>query len=707
MACLQDADCPGACDGFQCRPLPDSCGTARRLDLSSGTVTVNGDTTKAGDDTQLSCRLPGSSGKDLVYVFELKEPRRLTAVVTPQAGGSLQPIVELRGNCSNADPLQALACSFAGASSSRSAVLTADGLSAGTYFLWVDAEAQTTGAFTLQVTTEAADTGEGCGAPSPLKFVGGKAEVNGDTRARRDDLSASCGGQGAADAVYAVELANAGRLRLSVSSTDMTFKPLLSVRADPCADGSSANQLGCAKPAATGLAQLEFPSLAAGRYYVVVDGATAGTGGAFHLKAELLAAVGPPTNDTCAAAIPIALPTGGLGSVSLQGDTSAASADTGGSCFGSGPDLVYQLQLSAPRKVVATVSPLLGSQLNPSIYLRPTGKCTSDSPADQLGCGLASQSGAVGTLVLPTVPAGTYDLWVDGQNSTKGAFDLTVDVSMAPPTPANDTCGTATPVSLGNSPVTMLGTTYGAVDDTQTCAAPAGGYSPDVVYAVSVGGSAPRSITVDLHAATQGFLPVVSLRDALSCQSPGPDMAPHCAWADALFSDRLTLTWPAVSPGLHYLWVEGDAYSLGDYSLRLEPGDAIAPAPNDTCANAALLDQTSAGDTRGATNGAQEQCGFFLGSNGEDAPDVAFKVTLLASRALSVTVTPDPTDGKLFRPVVYIRSGCGPTGVRVAPCQMAPGYGMPVTVTTPTLAPGTYIIWVDGAGFSSGRFTIR
>ena len=93
-----------------------------------GLVTVNGDTTRAADDTQLTCRLPGSVGNDLVYVFEIADARRVTAVVTPRPGSALQPIVELRANCSAEGP-QNLGCAFPAASSNEDS-LSVDGVSA-------------------------------------------------------------------------------------------------------------------------------------------------------------------------------------------------------------------------------------------------------------------------------------------------------------------------------------------------------------------------------------------------------------------------------------------------------------------------------------------------------------------------------------------------------------------------------------------------
>jgi hypothetical protein len=69
-------------------------------------------------------------------------------------------------------------------------------------------------------------------------------------------------------------------------------------------------------------------------------------------------------------------------------------------------------------------------------------------------------------------------------------------------------------------------------------------------------------------------------------------------------------------------------------------------------------------------------------------------------------VVPDPTEGLLFRPVVYVRAGvCSLTSPNG--CVTAPGYGGTASLTLPNLPMGNYAVTVDGAGMSSGKFTIK
>ena len=79
------------------------------------------------------------------------------------------------------------------------------------------------------------------------------------------------------------------------------------------------------------------------------------------------------------------------------------------------------------------MKPLLGSPLHPSVYLRSSGQCDTDSLTAQIGCAtLGAPDGSV-TLRLPAVEAGTWYLWVDGQQATAGAFDLSL--TFEAPTP--------------------------------------------------------------------------------------------------------------------------------------------------------------------------------------------------------------------------------------------------------------------------------
>lgn len=695
-----------------CAHVPDSCASAAALDLSFGMAEVQGDTTYADDDTTLSCALPGSEGRDVVYVVSLATRSSFEAIAVPKPGSALKPVLQLRRVCNNADNALSLACAYATTNTSMTR-LSIDSVDPGTYFLWLDSEGSEAGAYTLTVKLDPAAIGESCATPRTVLVADNPVELTGDTGPLTDDAFGTCGGQGAGDAVFRLENVAARRVRFEVSAVEGGWAPVVYLRSGACDDATRANQLGCAL-GTSGPAVLDIPRLEAGRSFVVVDGAAHMSAGAkagkFRLRVVPLEAIGPPTNDGCSAAAALTLPL--TGQVTAQGDTSNALNDALG-CNGSGNDLVYSFDLPQARQVVVRAVALSGSSFRPSLYLRRSGKCDSEMLADQVGCAVGNVGGSA-TLSLPNLAAGTWYLWVDGASATSGPFDLVVETAAPVPSPANDTCVGMQSVSVASGPVTVNGTTLGAGDDTSSCQYPEGLFSPDVVYNVSV--PTRRSLGIEVKAlAGSSLRPVVTLRAPGQCDSTSMGTELYCGWNDSQFVDRVAFTLPDVPAGDYPVWVDGDVGSQGPFTLRLTPGPVISPPANDDCSSIAMapaltLGNAVIGDTRGAAPTTQGMCAMPAGSNGEAAPDVVYKFVLTQAKSVVVTVTPDANDGQLFRPVVYVRgnfnaSCADPQAVKG--CSAATAYGSAATVSLPNLPAGTYFVWVDGAGLSSGKFSLK
>lgn len=717
VACLTDSDCAaGVCDVSRhvCALLPDACGTAQPLALGPTVLEVLGDTTRAADDTLLSCALPGTTGRDLVYTFTVDQPGHLLATASAASGSALQPLLGLRRACSSLATTDNVTCAYGGVGSAP-AQLTAD-LQPGPYWLWLDGDGDTSGPFKLDVQLLPISTQASCAAPAPLVFSGGKAEASGDTRGHTDDSAGLCGGVGASDVVYTFELTAPQSAHVTLAPSGL-YAPVVYVRGADCTDTEVTAQLWCGGSQPGQNLDVVLPRLEAGKYHLFVDGAHAtgdSASGPFHLTVQLGAPVPPPDNDDCQAAQALPVPGSGVGSFMVHGDTTAANNDALG-CYGLGPDVVYSLDLAAPTRVAMRVTPSGGSPLRPSLYLRQVGACASEYPADELGCSAAAQPGSMATLLMPSLPAGQYFVWVDGVQGTAGAFDLAVDLSAAPPAPPNDDCSSAKPLSLASGPVTVTGTTVSAHDDAHlSCTLPYGGFSPDVVYTLEL--PTAQALAIDLNAASGSALrPIFGLRVPGACASADPFDEQACAWDDPQIASRTVLTLPNLAAGTYALWVEGDAATQGEFSLRVVSSPPVSAPPNDRCGVSTLQALTpgssATGDTRAAANDDWGNCGFPVEANGENAPDVVFPLTLGTTQTVTVTVTPDPLTGTLFRPVVYVRAPgqCATTVTAVHPlgCQSASDYGQSASVTLPNLAPGTYNVWVDGAGLSSGGFSIR
>ncbi len=696
-----------------CALQPDGCGTAQALMLGAGPLEIFGDTTRATDDTSLACALPGSLGNDLVYSFQIDRPAKLTVAAEALSGSALIPVLGLRSVCNSIDPADNTSCAY-GANAIGAATLSADVLP-GTWYLWVDGEGATAGAFKLTLTLSEANAGI-CTSPIRLFFTGGIAETVTDTRGAPDEGRGLCGGAGAPEHAYAFDLVRPQRVSVEVEPLTAQFAPAIYVRGSACSDATASGQLACTVASPGAKTTVDLPRLPAGRYHLFIDGSGStaeSKAGPYRLKVSLLDTVPPPPNDTCAGAAALPAAMNGLGLVTLQGDTSAATHNALG-CGADGPDVVYRLSLPGPRRVAARVQPLSGSSLRPAVYLRQSGQCESQNLAHQLGCGAGTAAGSTAALSIPSLPQGEYFLWVDGLQGTSGAFELGVELAAAPSPPANDTCGAAASLALASGVVTVTGTTVSAGDDASLwCTEPIGSFSPDVVYAVDV--PVRQALAIDVTAAAgSALLPVFSLRAPMKCQSDALLDNLSCAWSDPVLTSRTVLNLPEVEPGRYSLWVEGDGSTQGAFSVRVVTSAPVPVPENDWCGSSIIPTLTPgmpvSGDTRAAVDDSTGGCGGVAGANGEYGRDVLYRFSVLQTQTVKLTVTPDAMTGALFRPLVYVQaaSACGSTTPSATiGCAAAANFGDSVVLNLGTLAAGTYNVWVDGEGQSSGSFSIR
>ncbi len=717
VVCRSDADCgTGTCRDNACLPLPDGCATATVVTLpDQGSIEISGDTTKALNDARAPCAYASGNAGDLVYRLSLKWRRRVVAVARRASGSALRPLLWLKSSCDPAEPETAFGCGWL-ATNSDEAHLSAD-LPAGEYYLWIDGDGDSAGAFTLKLSTDVAPPGDSCGAPEEVLPFTSEVTLTGDTSEFTNDAAGTCGGLASPDRVYALELVQPQRLRAELTALDGGYYPVVYVRRGSC-DGTD-SQLACGRAPTVGpasVAVVDVPRAEAGDYFVFVDGTSATTGvssGPYRLRLSLSAPLSTPPNDACDSESPLTL---GMGQASASGDTTSATNDTYGTCGGTGPDVVFRLTLQQTAQVSLRAT-ATGGTLRPMLYVRRPGQCGSTASADQLGCAIAPPGSSTAALLLPQLLPGDYHVWVDGYGGTKGAFTLTAEATAPAQPVASDSCSTSQAVSLASGAVTLSGSTSGAKDDAYSCEV--GGTAPDVVYTVEV--PAQGSLSVDLRAMPGSPLrPVMYLRKPGACASTALADEVFCAYGDPQIPDRAVYVVPSLPAGAYALWVDGDYATHGPFSLRVGFGAAIAQPANEHCNSLQLPllpllplgGAATTGDTRGATNDAKGACGGPIGSNGEDAPDVVYRFSLVSPQTVTVTVTPDVADGQLFRPVVYVRGpgslACSSTAAADQKgCATASGYGGTASLTLANLPTGTYYLWVDGAGQSAGRFTVK
>lgn len=720
VECVANGDCAsGVCTAAQsCAPVPDSCSAALLLDLSQGLASVTS-TTEAGlDDVKPSCAL-GQGAKDLVYLVRLPSAGRLVARAIPAEPALYQPVLSLSSRCPGSSTDE-LACAYASTGTSGGAEVAAE-LDKGDYFLWLDGDSATSGRFTLTVKLEQPVEGDYCSSPLPLDLSSGLAVVTGSTAgpadggSYRDDTFGSCGGSGQ-DVFYSVQVTMPVRLTAEVSSLAQGFDPIVYLRRPgECASESGGSQLACASTSLNSQARIDLPRLEPGTYSLIVDGDSFSTrsSGPFQLKVQTTTALVPPTNDDCSNPTVINQPAGGVGIVTVSGDTSTALSDaTSGACGGAAPDVVYALHLTSNRKVIARVTPTSGSW-TPVVYVRSAGNCASGDASSLLACNRANQAGGSTAVTVANLPAGDSYLWVDGIGSGAGAFSLSVEFADPPAPPANDGCASPQVLTGSGGLFTVQGTTTGANDDVQTCTYPLGAFGSDVVYRLDV--PAQASVSIDVQSSTGSSLqPVIQMKKPNACASDLSSDELFCAWPDPADPSRVTRVLGDVPPGQYFLWVDGDATTHGAFQLKATLGTPAAVPANDSCANSIPLSANVpvVADTRSASNDSSGFCGSGAESSGVFAPDVVFHFDNPSAATRTLTVIPDPYDGKLLRPVVYVRGpGSALCGSLAQSSQVACGVGTTLggtlTLSLPNLPAGTFYVWVDGVAQQSGRFTLK
>lgn len=247
------------------------------------------------------------------------------------------------------------------------------------------------------------------------------------TNASPDTLLACATTTGNPDVFYRLTLGAPADLTVtSAGKRPGTVDTALGLRAQPCASGAT---LACADLSGTGVETLRARALPAGTYTLVVQ-ATAATASQVVLRGYADPPAPAPANDTCAAPRAITFAPGSA-TTTVTADTFFANDDYAGSCnpVPNSPELVYALNLTAPRTVTITAAGTPFPNGNPSasaaaIYLR-SGSCDGGT---ELGCDVETSFAATITTALQP---GTYYLFVEGQG-LRGAGQVTVDVTLSP-----------------------------------------------------------------------------------------------------------------------------------------------------------------------------------------------------------------------------------------------------------------------------------
>jgi len=379
--------------------LSDAC---RRAPLLASGPVVTGSTEGAANDAEASCG-GGAQGLDSPWRFDLASRSRVRIV---EHSDDVAPVVHVRRACNDAE--SETACGESALASSDAAVTGF--FDPGAYTVFADArDRDTAGHYTLSLETAplagSGTLGDGCG--DAVALGGASNTVLGDTFTARDDVAGSCGGSGAADVVYRLDVARRSRFRASLDGEEA---PHVLVAWRRC--GDRASEVGCGP-------QLD-DVLTPGTYFVGVDGATSEALGRFQLQ-WVLQDLGPQSA-ACAGAPLLAQGRVAGGTTVGAGDRFATSCGAPRDIAPSGPDRVFRLSLASRARVRLEVT---ATGFDALLALRKScGDAVRSSGSVELACS-GEADGARRTVIETTLDGGTYWAVVDGQSpNDQGAFAL-------------------------------------------------------------------------------------------------------------------------------------------------------------------------------------------------------------------------------------------------------------------------------------------
>lgn len=692
------------------------CATAPLVALTAGSATISDDTSKYTDQfSGLTCRSTTSTTSTLdapqaYYRIAGKQDQWYRFVLKPSFSSAYM-YAFTNNTCTEATI--ATDCQSAGVTGASSRSAASSTSPRAMYFkspaaadvrFGVDSTFND-GAFTLDVEELALPTNATCATATPLVFFNGKATLRGDTHETLtpDEFPAvKCGTitMDGPQAYYKFDATVGKSYKISVKS-DAGYLQHFYVFGSTCTEAAISTD--CSSAGATGLTttssfsggttrQLVFTPTTSGTYHIAIDSTENYGYGPFTLTVEDFT---PPGNGTCAAAAAITLT---AGKATINGGTLGlkdeyATVNCGGFTAFDGPQAYYEFVPTAGKYYKVTLEPTFSAYA----YWFKKASCGT-AAAINTDCGTAASggkigsisSGSTGSMIIANQSAPVLIAVDSSDPGTAGDFELTIE-EVVPP--ANDTCATATALTLVGGTVSVSGDNSLATDQSNLPASGCtGGATPgaELFYSVAVQAGKTYSIRID---ATFDSAPYIL---------DGCTTATCLLGVDDNFSSGLeTMIYKPTADATIIIVV--DPYSAtGRGTFTLDVTEVVAPT-NDTCATATPITLTAGkgsvtGDTTLATNA------LSLSSSsctGDTTPGNELFYSIPVTANVPVTVQVDAA----FDSVLYVLEACAATPVCLAGADDGTS-GIESLTFTPT-ATGTVIIGVDGYDTPDfGAFTL-
>jgi hypothetical protein len=370
--------------------LSDGC---RRAQPLLGGAVVSASTATSIDTARAACGA-GAEGADAPWRMVLAAPSRVRLI---ERSDEFVPVLHVRRACLFEE--SELACGDGGPSPNE--VVISQLFDAGSYTVFADArDLGAKGVYSLGLDTVPREgtgvSGDSCADAIPLAVrpTSGAAlttvSVSGDTFPARDDVSGSCGGKGAPDVVYRLDVDRRSHLSAQLASEDA---PHVLVGWKGC--GDRAREFGCGR---TLDAVLE-----PGSYFLAVDGFEPDSFGRFELDVSTQDVSGQA--NACASAPQLVR---GRNAGTLGGSPARFAQ---GCLADPAADRVYKLVLGAPEEVNLALGK---TTFDAGLSLRKT---CPDGPGGTGATEIQCQSGHP---IAQTLEAGTYWVVVSGSPGRRG-----------------------------------------------------------------------------------------------------------------------------------------------------------------------------------------------------------------------------------------------------------------------------------------------
>jgi cysteine-rich repeat protein len=413
-ACTGTRTCSATCEWGAC-----ALGPAPANDVCSGTVplletarAVTGSTCTATDDTTWTAGAgctASAGGRDVFYRLVLAARSEVTLTV---AAAFNTMLYVRQTDCTGTQ----VACNDDGPSGGGSSLTTT--LNAGTYFVVVDGrDAAASGSFTLTPTITAVPANDACAGAQVITFGtgtagGGSAVITGTLAGAADDYDGGCGDTDGRDVVYRLTTTG-GAQDLFITTIGSATDTVVYLRSGGCGGGNIDCQSAYRSTVDPNVVMVR-DNLAAGDYYIIVDGQTAAANGTFRLEVNWTA--NDVEGDRCGQPFEWA-----PGDTERCNDTNGESGEYASvGCDGTDRDHVYYLVVpsgATGNYYFHTCNS--GTNFDTVLYLR--NACQNNAAAAQVSCNdnlpdwicSATSRSAISSFTGRLNP-GIYYLFVDG-----------------------------------------------------------------------------------------------------------------------------------------------------------------------------------------------------------------------------------------------------------------------------------------------------